>query len=300
MKHRFGKGRVVWGRPLREVLTAEGAGQDFGFSGQAFEPDLLDFIHRTVRDMDLYFVVNRKDRTESRECLFRASGRRPEIWDPVTGEIRDAAAFTQAGGKTALPLEFAPHQSFFVVFRKPVVSDTRGEADRNFPKAFFLQNISGPWKVAFDPQWGGPELAEFSELISWTRRPEAGIRFYSGKATYRKTFDLVPGATADARKHIYLDLGRAKDVAVVRLNGKDLGILWTAPWRLDITDIVRPAGNVLEVEVINLWANRVIGDLNLPKEKRLTKTHDAFRFDMITKNTPLRDSGLFGPVVLLR
>ena len=57
---------------------------------------------------------------------------------------------------------------------------------------------------------------------------------------------------------------------------------------------------MLEIDVINLWANRVIGDLNLPPDQRIAKTHDAFRFDMLTKNTPLRESGLFGPVVILR
>jgi hypothetical protein len=85
----------------------------------------------------------------------------------------------------------------------------------------------------------------------------------------------------------------------VGLNGKNLGILWTAPWRVEITDVVKPSGNVLEIDVINLWANRVIGDLNLPKERRITTTHDGFRFDMITKTTPLLESGLLGPVTIL-
>jgi len=95
-------------------------------------------------------------------------------------------------------------------------------------------------------------------------------------------------------------LGNVKEVAEVRLNGKKLGILWCSPWRVDITKAVKPTGNVLEIDVINLWANRVIGDLNQPKEKRLTKTHDAFRFDMLTKNTRPIGSGLLGPVTLVR
>jgi hypothetical protein len=88
-------------------------------------------------------------------------------------------------------------------------------------------------------------------------------------------------------------------VAEIRLNGKKLGILWCAPWRIDITGSVKPTGNVLEIDVINLWANRVIGDLNLPKEKRYTKTHDVFRFGEIRGSTPLIDSGLLGPVRIL-
>ena len=95
---------------------------------------------------------------------------------------------------------------------------------------------------------------------------------------------------------IFLDLGAVRNVAEVRLNGKKLGILWCAPWRVEITGAVKPTGNILQVDVINLWANRVVGDLNLPKEKRFTKTHDVFRFDMLRGSTPLLESGLLGPV----
>ena len=132
--------------------------------------------------------------------------------------------------------------------------------------------------------------------MSWNSRPEEGIRFYSGKATYRKTFDLNPEAK---KRRLFLDLGDVKNVAEVRLNGQKLGILWCAPWRVEITGAVRPAGNHLEIDVINLWANRVIGDLSQPREKRFTNTHDAFRFDMIKADTPLLESGLMGPVRIL-
>jgi len=166
-----------------------------------------------------------------------------------------------------------------------------------------VQNLNGPWNISFDPAWGGPTNAEFPELVNWTQRAESGIKYYSGTATYRKTFDLSGAAgtvkeTNRKPKRLFLDLGDVKEVAEVRLNGKKLGILWCYPWRVDITKAVKPAGNVLEIDVINLWPNRVIGDLNQPKEKRFTKTHEAFRFDMLTKNTRLIDSGLLGPVTL--
>jgi hypothetical protein len=137
---------------------------------------------------------------------------------------------------------------------------------------------------------------EFSALESWTKRPEEGIRCYSGKATYRKRFDL-PAETNSGR--LFLDLGDVKNVAEIRLNGKNLGILWCAPWRVEITGAVKPTGNDLKIDVINLWANRVVGDLSLPKDKRLTVTHDAFRFDMLKADTPLLESGLLGPVRII-
>ncbi|MHC4799872.1 MAG: glycosylhydrolase-like jelly roll fold domain-containing protein, partial [Planctomycetota bacterium] len=119
--------------------------------------------------------------------------------------------------------------------------------------------MSGPWTVKFDPEWGGPESVVFDKLQDWTKRPEEGIKYYSGKATYHKTFDL-PELLRESNRKIHLNLGKLNNVAQVRLNGKDLGIVWTAPWNVDITRAVLSTGNNLEIEVVNLWPNRLIGD----------------------------------------
>lgn len=303
-ERRFGKGRVIWGKSPRETLLADGIKPDFTYAGQAENPDDLDYIHRTSGDAEIYFVINRNKQPTTRDCAFRVTGKQPEIFDPVSGGIRPANAFRQADGCTTLPLEFDRFGSYFVVFRKPISRKVAGNAERNFPELVKLRNLAGPWSVTFDPAWGGPSNAEFPTLVSWTQRPDEGTKFYSGKATYHKTFDLLEGPndkerSGDKTQRLFLDLGDVRNVAQVRLNGKKLGILWCFPWRVDITKAVKPTGNVLEVDVINLWSNRVIGDLNLPKEKRLTKTHDVFRFDEITNKTPLLDSGLLGPVSVL-
>jgi hypothetical protein len=262
----------------------------------------LDYIHRAVGDADIYFVSNRTNRPVTQDCVFRITGRQPEIWEPVSGTIRDATAFQQVNAATALPLAFAPFESYFIVFRKPIAANAVGSSLRNFPALSTAQTLAGPWTVQFDPRWGGPASVEFPELVSWTTRSENGIKFYSGKATYRKTFDIDQKVKVEGRDagRLFLDLGGVKNVAEVRLNGKNLGVLWTAPWRVEITDAVRPSGNVLEIDVVNLWVNRVVGDLSLPKEKRLTETHDVFRFGMLQPTTPLLDSGLLGPVTLQR
>jgi hypothetical protein len=298
-ERRFGKGRVIWGRTPREILAADGVLPDFEAGPSGGQNPVWDYIHRTAPGLDLYFVSHRGGQVSEGEARFRITDRKPEIWDPVTGEIRPAPAFRREGGRTIVPLEMAPMQSLFIVFRKPIPAGESGPAKRNFPELMPVQAVEGGWTVRFDTAWGGPAAVEFPSLVSWTTRPEEGIRFYSGKATYLKTFDYEGGGGGKSGGRVYLDLGRAKDVAVVRLNGRSLGVLWTAPWRLDITGIVRPKGNKLEIDVVNLWANRVIGDLNRPKEKRLTATHDVFRFDMLTKTTPPIESGLFGPVRIL-
>jgi hypothetical protein len=152
--------------------------------------------------------------------------------------------------------------------------------------------LTSPWEVAFDPKWGGPERVVFPQLEDWTTRPEPGIRNYSGKATYKTTFDCD---ALDSDVRFFLSLGRVANIASIKLNGRDLGVVWCAPWRMAIpTELLRSRGNSLEVVVANLWINRLIGDSNLPEDKRLTWiTGNPFHPD-----DPLLESGLLGPVSL--
>lgn len=294
-ERRYGKGRVIRGKTPREVLLADGVKPDFTFPGQDAQPEQFDYIHRTSGETEIYFVINRTNRHETRDFTFRVAGKQPEIWNPVTSDMTAAGAFSQENGCTTLPLELDRFGSCFIVFSKPVSAGAMGTTGHNFSELAELAQLQGSWSVAFDPKWGGPEKVEFPGLISWTDRPEAGIKYYSGKATYRKTFDI----SLNPDERLFLDLGKVGHVAEVRLNGTDLGILWCAPWQCDITGSVKTTGNVLEIDVVNLWANRVIGDLNLPKEERFTTTHDVFRFDELRGSTPLIESGLLGPVRIL-
>jgi hypothetical protein len=190
-------------------------------------------------------------------------------------------------------LAFAPRESYFVVFCKKVQVKSSKDA-KNFPELKPVAEIAGPWQVSFDRRWGGPESVVFEKLDDWTKRPEEGIRHYSGTATYRQTFDL-PETSRRENARIYLGLGRVQKLATVRLNGKDLGVVWTAPWRVEITDAVKSTGNQLEIDVVNLWPNRLIGDAALPPEKRFTVTN----VDTYKKDSPLLPSGLLGPVSVM-
>jgi len=281
--------KLVSGKSIQETLAGMGVHPDFMSKGAP-----LHFIHRSCDDADIYFVCNQQNNSVSSECTFRVAGRQPEIWDAVTGKIRDAVEFEIADGRTTVPLEFAPRGSLFVVFRKHARS-AKGRGTGNFLELKQVGEIGGPWTLKFDPDWGGPASVEFEKLEDWTKRAEDGIKYYSGKATYYKTFDL-PEASRRAGRQLYLDLKRVRNVAQISLNGKDLGVVWTAPWRVDITDAVKAKGNKLEIDVVNLWPNRLIGDAGLPKEKRLTVTNVQKFYR--GKHKPL-SSGLLGPVTLL-
>ena len=159
--------------------------------------------------------------------------------------------------------------------------------------AHFL-DLAGPWTVAFDPQWGGPAQIEFPRLADWSQHADERVRFYSGIATYRTRFTLAADALAEGHA-LSLDLGVVKNIARVRLNGVDLGVVWTAPWRVDLARAAKPGENALEIEVANLWPNRLIGDKDLPPGKRFTRTNIP-----LPAEAKLLPSGLLGPVVLHR
>ena len=263
----------------------------------------LDFIHRTADGAEIYFIANSTNVSGSVTASFRVTGKAPELWDAVTGERKFAADYSEKDGCTMMPLDFAPCGSWFVVFREPAKNHpaTTKPTDNSINHQLStLNSFPGTWTVRFDPKWGGPESAQFDSLTNWTARPEPGIKFYSGTAVYEKTFEFkAEGEKAESGKRkaeMFLDLGNVRELAEVKVNGKSCGIVWCPPFRVDVTEVLKPGENKLQIEVVNFWPNRIIGDASLPPEQRLTRTN----IRKLTAKTPLEDAGLFGPVQLLR
>ncbi|MEW6071242.1 MAG: glycosyl hydrolase [Planctomycetota bacterium] len=304
-----GTGAIVWGGELQvagaapdgtpelyptyeataRLLAALGTPPDFASDGP------LRYAHRRTADADLYFVANRTAREIDAAGTFRVTGRRPERWDPLTGAIHRLATFAERDGRTTVPLRFAPHQSWFVVFRAeptagaPVVANG---ADRREPS--LLARIDGPWDVFFAPENGGPGSVRFATLGDWRESADPQIRHYAGIATYTGAFDL-PGLPAAGPRRLVLDIGEVPDLARIRLNGADLGILWCAPWRVEVAAAARAGGNRLEIDVASLWPNRLIGDCALPPEEQVAWT----TWNPYGPGDPLLPSGLLGPVRIL-
>ncbi|MCX6880374.1 MAG: glycosyl hydrolase [Verrucomicrobia bacterium] len=274
----------------------------------------FDWIHRRHDGADIYFVSNQSATVATARVVFRMAGKTPELWDAVSGEIRDLPEYKATeDGRTEVPMSFAPRQSFLVVFMKQAQQDKGADDAKNFPESMPVQEIGGPWTVQFDPKWFYPDngtcgKVRFERLEDWTRRPEEGVRHYSGIATYRTSFDFQPAAKV---RRVFLDLGVVKNVARVKLNGHEAGVVWTAPWQVDLSGLLKSGSNDLEVEVANLWPNRLIGDATLPQEKRLTVSN-VQTYNSTTGNTwgcktcedrkksgkpaVLLPSGLLGPV----
>jgi len=125
--------------------------------------------------------------------------------------------------------------------------------------------VSGPWQIVFPPGRGAPASISLDPLASWTDQADPGVRYFSGTARYKKDLE-IPGDLLGDGKELYLDLGEVKNIARIRLNGKDLGILWKPPFRVPIASATQPGTNQLEIEITNLWANRLIGDEQLPAD----------------------------------
>jgi hypothetical protein len=309
-----GRGKVFWGTPEKpgpststrvtaaylgcsrelQVLREIGATPDFEYalSGKEDCDNMLAYIHRYAPGVDWYFVSSQAGHPRKETCTFRSAGCQPELWDPVTGEIRMLPVYQEQAGHTVVPLEFAAGQSFFILFRKGVAQPQGSGPKQNFEKLKTISELAGPWEVSFDPEWGGPrEPVRFEALTDWTRRPEAGIKYYSGQATYRKGLDLP---VTGHNRRIYLHLGKVKDLAEVHVNGRNLGGVWCEPRQIEITQAVRSGTNELEIVVANEWINRLIGDSGQPPEKRLTWT----TWNPYKPDSPLLESGLLGPVTI--
>jgi hypothetical protein len=161
--------------------------------------------------------------------------------------------------------------------------------------------IDGDWTVEFDPEWGAPAEVKLPELISWTDHAEEGVRYYSGTGTYNKTFN-VPADWLGSGRRVHLDLGDVREVAEIYVNGQSAGVVWKPPFLADITSFLKPGNNELKIEVMNLWINRLSGDMSLSDHKKFTRSN--IKSDGATRYSPaepwhVQPAGLLGPVRLL-
>jgi len=318
---KYGKGSIFWGGNLNntdadslypdykgsvEILTRLKIQPDFSSANNT-----IRYGHRKTADRDIYFVANRTGSFQATECMFRAEGE-PELWIATTGETRKITNYQVSNGITTIPMEFFPSESFFVVFNTGKKGKSSSKQEKgNFPVFTELMTVEGAWNVSFDPKWGGPEEIKFEKLQDWTAHEMRGIKYYSGIATYKKSFNInnIEGKNTK----YYIDLGVVNDIARVKINGKDIGVVWCAPWRIEISGALKEGTNELEIEVANRWINRLLGDRLEPDAnvrtvkfengllggKEFTTGRYTFTIDAAMRSFKFTEplpSGLIGPV----
>ena len=254
---------------------------DLGFHSAAKLDDCVRFSHRRLPDADLYFVYNHSPKAFSQEVGVRTPFRRLYRLDPIDGSV------APLGEGSSVRLVLAPDESVVLL-----ATDEELETDRAAARPRRSIRLRGPWQVQFDPARGGPdEPVTFRRLQDWTKNTDTRIRFYSGTATYSKSFRLHRRA-ARTDKRQYLALDASNWVARVTVTGQEAGTVWCSPWKLDITDYLRPGRNELRIEVVNSLYNRMIGDA--VEHPDGTGAYTRSSYPLVDADTPLIPSGLRG------
>jgi hypothetical protein len=281
--------RYVASDDVEGAMSKLGTMPDFDYTKPQADSE-VQFVHRKIADGEIYFLNNRRNRAETIEARFRVTGKRPELWNAITGQSSPLSFFV-TGDETVVPINLAAEDAQFVVFRKPLAA---GVTSADAPEPARLSSVPltmSPWTVAFEPDRGAPASLTMAKLKPLNEFAEAGVKYFSGTAAYATRFDMPVKAKVGGP--LWLDLGNVGDVAEVRVNGQMAGTVWFAPNRVDISQLVKIGGNTVEIRVANLWVNRLIGDKQ-PGANPIT----FVAAPTYNPDAPLRPSGLIGPVTL--
>lgn len=286
--NKVGKGMVINGMNMQEAMDLLALPPDVNTKPE----DPVLYIHRTADDGDIFFISNQSHQKIEVAPAFRVTGKTPACWNAVDGKIRALPVYDMGEASTTVPLTLEANESLFVIFRKDDHAGKKNRRALNFPSVSTKVSITSAWTVRFDAESGGPvSPVVFDTLSDWSLNTNDRIRYYSGAAYYSNTFTVK---RLNNNSRLLLNLGTVSVMAKVKVNGKEVGGVWTPPYSVDITEAVKPGENKVEIKVVNTWVNRLIGDMKLPEEKRKTWTIvNPYKAD-----SPLEKSGLLGPVTL--
>lgn len=339
-----------------EVLAKSNLSPDLKIKGRAD----MSYAHRATSQEDIYFFFNPDSIAQTFEVDFRMENKIPERWNPMDGSIQKLAQFASENQVTKASISLKANESVFVVFREsaaavPSIANQQSKVVQEQLDFYLNQDngivaevsqngsyevqlaggktwpikvqdipqimpITGPWELSFQPLDGKDEDYTFKTLLDWKGHPNEKIKYFSGTATYKKTFEIPDNFSQEDLK-AQLDLGTVYIVAQVKLNGQDLGVSWMPPFEVDLSSALQTGINELEIQVTNQWSNHLIGDERfpandgayqlgphratdltmpswyvnnepLPESKRTTFTTAPF----YKAGDPLMPSGLLGPV----
>lgn len=280
----------IWDSDRKNVLTQnslEDALEQLNIKPDLFSPDMssLRFIHRRIPEGEIYWISNCSDDSLQTVVSLRTSGLIPEIWHPDNGNIT-SADYEIYGGRTYVKLGMCGHDAQFIVLLNQAIETTKDSPE---PVRKNIMTLDTDWDIHFQQNLGAPEQIHLDSLKSYTESSISGIRYFSGTALYEKDFKM---SKKSRKLHYELDLGNVGCMAVVTLNGKEVGSLWKSPYKIGITSQLKVGENNLQVKVINLWPNRIIGDL----QSGVTKKYTWCSYNGYKASSPLLPSGLLGPV----
>ncbi len=301
LSNEYGEGRVYWGLTVKQVLKELDIQPDFDVKGIDNADNHIDYIHRRTNKEDIYFVSNSSPKAAQVTCVFRVEPNMvPELWDAETGLIQREVVYSKEKNGLAIELILDPLESRFVVFRDKSTGKSDAALSCDLQYGFYPDkergnlpepiDISEKWHVSFNPEMGGPESYQMEKLTSWSDIDVEGIRYYSGTATYSRDFNIKEESLSKGTE-VFVAFEDIQEMARIFVNGKDCGIVWTPPYRANITPCIIPGSNKIVVEVANTWNNRIVGDIKSPDLKAYTNTNIKNKFKA---SSPLLPSGLMG------
>jgi len=306
LSNKYGKGTVYWGKSVKEVFEELNIKPDFEVKGIDNCDYHIDYIHRQTETEDIYFVSNSSQVEETVSCVFRVEENRvPEIWDAESGLIQRDVKYTKV--KNGISIEFVmdPLASRFVVFKNKSTGSNDAELSYDLQFGFHQMqkkeknprsiDITAGWNVNFYPDWGGPKCYQLDKLTSWSDVEDEGVKYYSGMASYTRSFS-VTNEILHKGAEAFVAFENIQEMARVFINGKDCGIVWTPPYKTNITPHLKAGTNSITVQVVNTWNNRIVGDVINPEGKVYTNTNAKNKFN---KNSPLLKSGLIGKAQII-
>lgn len=301
LSNRYGKGTVYWGKSVAQVLQEIKLPPDVEVIGTDNSDKHIDYIHQKTETQDIYFVSNSSPSEQRITCVFRVDQNNvPELWDAETGLIQRKVKYSKVENGISIDFVMDPLASRFVVFSNK--STGRNDAGLSHSLQFGFKektgaaamnetfDISYQWDLQFNPAMGATESLHLDSLVSWSEIKQDRIKYYSGSVSYEKEFS-APKEALGKTTNAFVVFEDMQEIARVFVNGKNCGIVWTPPYKVNITPYLKAGRNTLSVQVINTWNNRIIGDIKNSSQKGYTNTNIKNKFKA---NSPLLKSGLLG------
>lgn len=282
----YGKGMICHGVNFAELF----AQLDYVADCKVPEGNLIYQGHQKDGDTDIYILSNQENHPVTMDVEFRVTGKQPELWIPLTGEIRELPAFTYKKQTTVVPMKLEKGECVFVVFSQKG-EPTSHAVEANYPSPTQTQQVNTPWNITFASAFKTPRPMKMDVLQDLSTVSNDSVKYFSGTATYTTNAKLKKASKGERQ---FISFDKVGAMAKVYINGKYAGGVWTTPYKLDVTDFVKNGTNEIKIEVVNTWVNRIIGDLNAPENERQV-------YCFINPHRPdsaLPASGLIGTVAL--
>lgn len=256
-----------------------------GISPDVVVPENIAWNHRKSDDCDIYFIANQEDKENEFTAEFRCTSSNISQWNAVTGEIFEVKKYKKTDNGMQIRLKLSPSEATFIVFGKKSITFE----DFATSSVIKTDTIKTNWQIYFQKN---QKLISTNKLIDWSKNEDNTIKYYSGTATYKTTFTWN---FKSGQNYLYLNLGNVANLATVRINGVDCGTVWTAPYEVNISNVLKNGANSLEIDVTNTWANAINGaDKGIPPFQGIW-TNGKYRM----KEDRLLEAGLFGPVTIV-